>query len=268
MRVKPWRSCLRADPALRTSKARVKETSSVLSTLASILTKWIRCLDINTVKSHAVPMSRTHTSETEEQSLPLASSNAEIRKSSHVVHRDSLARRTSVFQGTDPTRVQLNAIAQLGEDRRRASIAIRRQSLLHREQEAGQANEPLQHRGQRGSIAAYRRQSVATDRRQSVQTRRDSALDGKQSIVGDGRVSIAEGRGSIAERRTSVAPVQRSHRRSSVIDVVTQTTTQAVRRASIAMQVPYIILPENKRAMRHLLRDLKKTAPQVTGPKT
>lgn len=180
-------------------------------------------------------MSRSHTSETEEQSLPLSSNDGQIRKSSQFVHRGSLARRTSVFQGTDPTKVQLNAIAQLGEDRRRASIAIRRQSLLQREQAAGQDNETLQYRGHRGSIAAYRRQSVAADRRQSVQSRRDSALDEKQSIMGDGRASNAEGRGSIAERRASVAPVQRSHRRSSVIDVVTQTTTQAVKRASIAM---------------------------------
>ncbi len=194
------------------------------------------------VNSYAVHMSRSHTSETEEQSLPLSSNNGQVRKSSQFIHRDSLARRTSVFQGTDPTKVQLNAIAQLGEDRRRASIAIRRQSLLQREQEANQDNEPLQHRGHRGSIAAYRRQSVATDRRQSEQPRRDSALDGKQSIMGDGRGSIAEGRGSFAERRASVAPVLRSHRRSSVLDVVTQTTTQAMKRASIAMQVPYTIL--------------------------
>jgi hypothetical protein len=188
------------------------------------------------VNSHAVHMSRSHSSETEEQSLPLATQNPQGRSSNaQVPHRDSLTRRVSVFSGPNSTRVQLNAIAQLGEDRRRASIAIRRQSILQSQQDSADDNVPLQPRGHRESIGAYRRQSVAAARRQGVQDRRGSTASRKQSILDDRRGSIAERRGSVADRRSSLAPVQRSHRRSSVIDIVTQSTTQAVRRASLAM---------------------------------
>lgn len=191
------------------------------------------------VNSHAVHMSRSHTSETEEQSLPLASHHPQGRSlNAQPSHRDSLARRASVFTGPDATKVQLNAIAQLGEDRRRASIAIRRQSIIQSQQESSSESVPMQPRSHRDSIKAFRRQSVAMDRRQNMQDRRASVSSRKQSIVDERRDSIAERRGSVADRRASFAPVQRSHRRSSVIDVVTQTTTQAVRRASLAMCAP------------------------------
>jgi len=194
------------------------------------------------VSSHHLQMSRNNTSETEEQSLPLASHQATGRKASQVPLRESLIRRTSILGGAQGDQLQLNAIAALGEDRRRASIAIRRQSILQSQQETSQDYVPPYPRGPRESIGAIRpslpgrRQSTATDRHQGVQERRFSNAERKQSILDDLRGRTAERRGSMADRRrSSVAPVQRSHRRSSVIDVVAQSTSQAVRRASLAM---------------------------------
>lgn len=155
--------------------------------------------------------------------------------------------------------VYLNAIAELGEDPRRASLAIRRQSLLQSQQAS---SEPGQPDVRRGSIARYQRQSSVQDgpgqriaalRKQSILGERTGPnrtwsaaerrpQDGRGSVAGDRRWSTADARrgsmadrrGSMTERRGSVAPLPGS-RRASVLEVVQDRAASAVRRASLAM---------------------------------
>ena len=87
--------------------------------------------------SHALHISRRETSEVDEQSVPLASSRGDHSAQPAALkekRREHRARRSSLvdpaFARALPESVQLRAIAQVTEDPRRASIAIRRQSLI------------------------------------------------------------------------------------------------------------------------------------------
>ncbi len=111
--------------------------------------------------SHALHISRRGTSEVDEQSVPLASSLAGNstkpaaffgNKKEKQVGRGSLV--DNAFARAVPEEVQLRAIAEVTENPRRASIAIRRQSLiqiLQNEDAGDQSREPF--RSARGSIS-------------------------------------------------------------------------------------------------------------------
>ena len=93
--------------------------------------------------SHALHISRRGTSEVDEQSVPLASSRGDDSTQPAAIkekRRARQARRSSLvdpaFARALPESVQLGAIAQVTEDPRRASIAIRRQSLIQSLQDA------------------------------------------------------------------------------------------------------------------------------------
>ena len=192
----------------------------------------------NMVGSYALQMSSRDTTEAEEHNIPLTSWKE--RKTSQIPLRQSLIGVANSWSRSTTDDIFVNAIAQLGEDRRRASIAIRRQSVLLSQQDAP-SEYPLQPpRSHRESIRAYRpsagggRQSVS-EWRQEEFSEQGGSNERKQSIVGERRASTTARRTSVADRRrSSVAPV-RTHRRSSVLDVVTASTAQAVRRASLAM---------------------------------
>lgn len=192
------------------------------------------------VGSHALQMSSRNTTENEEQTVPLAIRSD--RKTSQIPLRQSLIGVANSWSRTTSDNVCVNAIAQLGEDRRRASIAIRRQSIIQTQQDAAASHIPLQqHKDHRASIRAYRpsngRQSVKIwemDPSDSNSRTHSVAYDGESSS-GERRASTAARRASIAERRRSSIVPARTHRRSSVIEAVTTSTAQAVRRASLAM---------------------------------
>ena len=87
--------------------------------------------------SHALHISRRGTSEVDEQSVPLASSLAGSstkpaaffgNKKERQARRGSLV--DTAFARAVPEEVQLRAIAEVTENPRRASVAIRRQSLI------------------------------------------------------------------------------------------------------------------------------------------
>ena len=87
--------------------------------------------------SHALHISRRGTSEADGQSIPLASSSGVDDTKSAILEgrrQDGTSRRFSLvapaFARALPDDVQLKAIAQVTEDRRRASVAIRRQLLI------------------------------------------------------------------------------------------------------------------------------------------
>ena len=87
--------------------------------------------------SHALHISRRGTSEVDEQSVPLASSVAGSSTKPTALFgnkKEKQSRRGSLvdtaFARAVPEAVQLRAIAEVTENSRRASIAIRRQSLI------------------------------------------------------------------------------------------------------------------------------------------
>ena len=112
--------------------------------------------------SHALHISRRGTSEVDEQSAPLASSLAGNSTKPAVFSgnkKEKQARRGSLvdtaFARAVPEEVQLRAIAEVTENPRRASIAIRRQSLiqsLQTEEAVDQPREPFRSPA-RGSIS-------------------------------------------------------------------------------------------------------------------
>jgi hypothetical protein len=196
------------------------------------------------VGSHALQMSRHASSDKDEQQVPLASGKA--RKTSQIPLRQSLIEVANSWSRSTADNVSINAIAQLGEDRRRASISIRRHSLLPSDQEPPDPS--VYYPGaQRGSIRAYRpstatRRQTVDDRRQSLQQQPQADFDSRaakrnQSILPDRRISVGERssrRSTVADRRQSTVLI-RTHRRSSMIEAVTQSTVHAVKRASLAM---------------------------------
>lgn len=160
--------------------------------------------------------------------------------------------------------VYLNAIAELREDPRRASLAIRRQSLVESQQASTSSPEPAYPDTHRPSVIRYprlstaeidqqerqaaKKQSILEEHRGSTLHRTSSAAeglaDGRGSMAADRRWSAAEARrssmaqhrASMADRRGSMA-LQPASRRASVLDSVQETAVNAVRRASLAMCV-------------------------------
>ena len=115
------------------------------------------------VGSHAVHMSRRGTSEVDEQSVPLAGALAENSTKPDVFNskrKEKRNRRGSLvdaaFARAVPEEVQLRAIAQVTEDPRRASIAIRRQSVIQSLGDGFAADRPrdFNRSPARGSISA------------------------------------------------------------------------------------------------------------------
>ena len=208
-----------------------------------------------------------------DQSVPLAS----FDRISMLTPRPAdlmAARRRSSLLGLDSTwtrapadDVYLNAIAELREDPRRASLAIRRQSLLQSQQASPSTPEPAFPDSLRTSISTYprvssvedgqrqrlaaRKQSILVEPRGSTLHRTWSATEGRAggrgSTAPDRRWSgaderwgsMAQHRGSMADRRGSVAalPQRWGSRRASVLDTVQETAVNAVRRASLAMYI-------------------------------
>ena len=113
--------------------------------------------------SHALHISRRGTSEVDEQSVPLAGSSTGSStkpaaffgsKTEKQARRGSLV--DTAFARAVPEEVQLRAIAEVTENPRRASIAIRRQSLIQSLQHEAiddSPREPYRSPG-RGSISA------------------------------------------------------------------------------------------------------------------
>ena len=186
------------------------------------------------IGSHALQMSRRGTaeSEAEDQSVLLAA-GTHILSPTPVAprRRSSLVGVSSPWTHSKTDDAHLNAILQLREDPRRASMAIRRQSILQIQQmEMESTSEPAPHVHHRASVSGYRRQSMAA-RKQSIVAER------KVGIAEERRESLMGRRGSTAfpQHRLSQAPLARHARRSSFLDIVQDGSLQAVRRASLAM---------------------------------
>ena len=186
------------------------------------------------VGSHALQMSRRGTAESdaEDKSAPLAAKADSLPpKPADPQRRSSLVGVSSPWTHSKTDDAHLNAILQLREDPRRASMAIRRQSVLQTQQMAMDGDsEPEPRAQQRSSVSAYRRQSMAGGRQSMVAERKVSIAESRRDSLMERRSSTA-----VSERRASQAPVVRQARRSSVMDRVQDSSLQAVRRASLAM---------------------------------
>lgn len=131
-------------------------------------------------------MSRRGTSEADEQSIPLASSSGVDDTKSAIledIRHTGKSRRVSLvapaFARAIPDNVQLKAIAQVTEDRRRASVAIRRQSLIQSlHDDAGiTSNSKPYNPGPRGSISALMPEPSSDDTIGALPQRRYSTAE-------------------------------------------------------------------------------------------
>ena len=136
--------------------------------------------------SHALHMSRRATSEADEQSVPLASSSGDHGTKPATMEgtrQKGKSRRFSLiapaFARAIPDDVQLKAIAQVTEDRRRASVAIRRQSLIQSlHDDAGSYSSPKTYgSGPRGSISALMPEPSSDDTIGALPPRRYSIAE-------------------------------------------------------------------------------------------
>ena len=136
--------------------------------------------------SHALHISRRATSEADEQSVPLASSSGvdDIKPATlEATRQKGKSRRFSLiapaFARAIPDDVQLKAIAQVTEDRRRASVAIRRQSLIQSlHDDASSYSSPKTYAsGPRGSISALMPEPSSDDTIGALPPRRYSIAE-------------------------------------------------------------------------------------------
>ena len=138
------------------------------------------------LRSHALHISRRATSEADEQSIPLASSSGvdDIKPATlEATRQKGKSRRFSLiapaFARAIPDDVQLKAIAQVTEDRRRASVAIRRQSLIQSlHDDASSYSSPKTYAsGPRGSISALMPEPSSDDTIGALPPRRYSIAE-------------------------------------------------------------------------------------------
>ena len=136
--------------------------------------------------SHALHISRRATSEADKQRIPLASNSGfEETKFANLgaIREKGKSRRFSLiapaFARGIPDDVQLKAIAQVTEDRRRASVAIRRQSLIESlHDDAGNSSSPTPYSsGPRGSISALMPEPSSDDTIGALPPRRYSIAE-------------------------------------------------------------------------------------------
>ena len=136
--------------------------------------------------SHALHISRRATSEADEQSVPLASSSGDHGTKPATLEgtrQKGKSRRFSLiapaFARAIPDDVQLKAIAQVTEDRRRASVAIRRQSLIEslHDDVSSYSSPKTYASGPRGSITALMSEPSSDDTIGALPPRRYSIAE-------------------------------------------------------------------------------------------